>query len=52
VSVIREMLFEALQSALVARQYTTGTTPVEVARAAVQVPRDPMRTLSGTDLLL
>jgi DNA-binding CsgD family transcriptional regulator len=52
VSVIREMLFEALQAALVARQYTTGTTPVDVAHAALQVPRDPTRTVSGTDLLL
>ena len=27
VPLIREMLFEAMQAALVARQYTTGTTP-------------------------
>jgi DNA-binding CsgD family transcriptional regulator len=52
VSVIREMLFEALQAALVARQYTTAITPVDVARAALQVPRDPARAVSGTDLLL
>ena len=52
VSVIREMLFEALQAALVARQYTTGITPVDVALAALQVPRDPGRTVSGADMLL
>jgi DNA-binding CsgD family transcriptional regulator len=52
VSLIREMLFEALQASLVARQYTTGITPVDVAHVALQVPRDPTRAVRGTDLLL
>jgi DNA-binding CsgD family transcriptional regulator len=52
VPLIRGMLFEALQAALVARQYTMGTTPVAVARAALQVPRDPARTVTAIDLLL
>ena len=49
---IRAMLFEALQAALVARQHTVGTTPVEVARAALRVPRDPDLDPTATDLLL
>jgi DNA-binding CsgD family transcriptional regulator/tetratricopeptide (TPR) repeat protein len=49
---IREMLFEAMQAALVARQYTTGTTVVEVAHAALRAPRDAARAVTGTDLLL
>jgi len=49
---IRAMLFEALQAALVARQYTVGTTPVEVARAALQAPRDPALDATATGLLL
>ena len=49
----RAMLFEALQAALVARQHTVGTTPVEVARAALRVPRDPgLDDATATDLLL
>jgi DNA-binding CsgD family transcriptional regulator len=52
VPLIREMLFEAMQAALVARQYTIGTTPVEVAHAALQAPRDPARAVTATDLLL
>ena len=38
VPLIREMLFEAMQAALVARQYTTGTALAEVADAALRVP--------------
>jgi hypothetical protein len=49
---IRAMLAEALQAALVARQYTVGTTPVEVARAALQAPRDPGLDPAAADLLL
>jgi DNA-binding CsgD family transcriptional regulator len=49
---IRAMLFEALQAALVARQYTVGTTPVEVARAALQAPRDPALDATAPGLLL
>jgi DNA-binding CsgD family transcriptional regulator len=52
VPLIRGMLFEALQAALVARQHTVGTTPVEVARAALQAPRDPDLDATATDLLL
>ena len=52
VPLIREMLFEAMQAALVARQYTTGTTPNAVAEAALRVPRDHDRTATVTDLLL
>ena len=45
---IRAMLFEALQAALVARQHTVGTTPLgEVARAALRSPRDPGLDPSG-----
>jgi DNA-binding CsgD family transcriptional regulator len=46
---IRAMLFEAMQAALVARQYTTGTALAEVAHAAL---RTPAQTATGTDLLL
>ncbi len=49
---IRELLFEAMQAALVARQYTSGTTPVDVAKAALQAPRDPALPPTVTDLLL
>jgi DNA-binding CsgD family transcriptional regulator len=49
---IRAMLFEALQAALVARQHTVGTTPLEVARAALRAPRDPGPDPAATDLLL
>jgi DNA-binding CsgD family transcriptional regulator len=52
VPLIREMLFEAMQAALVARQYTTGTTPAGVARAALQAPRDPDQAVTATGLLL
>ena len=52
VPLIRGMLFEALQAALVARQHTVGTTPAEVARAALQAPRDPGLDATATDLLL
>jgi DNA-binding CsgD family transcriptional regulator len=49
---IRAMLFEALQAALVARQHTVGTTPLEVARAALRAPRDPGSDPTAADLLL
>ncbi len=49
---IRAMLFEALQAALVARQHTVGTTPLEVARAALQAPRDQGPDPTAADLLL
>jgi DNA-binding CsgD family transcriptional regulator len=49
---VRAMLFEALQAALVARQHTVGTTPLEVARAALRAPRDPGLDATAADLLL
>ena len=52
VPLIRQMLFEAMQAALVAREYTMGTTPADVAHAALQAPRDPARAATVTDLLL
>jgi len=52
VPLIRELLFEAMQAALVARQHTTGTTPVDVAHAALQAPRDPAQVVTATGLLL
>ena len=52
VPLIRGMLFEALQAALVARQYTTGMSPADVAYAALRAPRDPARAVTAVDLLL
>ena len=52
VPLIREILFEAMQAALVARQYTTGTTPGDVARAALPAPRDQAQPVTVTGLLL
>ena len=49
---IREMLFEAMQAVLVARQFTTGTDPIAVARVALGVPREINGKPSVTDLLL
>jgi DNA-binding CsgD family transcriptional regulator len=51
-ALIRAMLFEALQAALVARQHTVGTTPAAVARAVLRAPRDPGPGMTATDLLL
>ncbi len=48
----RELLFEAMQAALVARQYTTGTTPADVADATLKAPRDHTQAVAATDLLL
>jgi len=52
VPLIREMLFEALQAALVARHYTMGATPADVARATLAAPRDPAQPVTATGLLL
>jgi len=49
---VREMLFEGMQAALVARQYTVGATTVDVAQAALQVPREPAGAATPADLLL
>ena len=52
VPLIRELLFEAMQAVLVARQYTTGTAPAEVARATLTALRDAAPAVTATDLLL
>jgi DNA-binding CsgD family transcriptional regulator len=52
VPLIRGMLFEALQAALVARQHTAGTTLAEVAHAALRAPADPAGAVTAIDLLL
>ncbi len=52
VSVVRQVLFDAMQAAVVARQYTAGTTLEQVAQAVLGAPRDPRRPPTGKDLLL
>jgi DNA-binding CsgD family transcriptional regulator len=52
VSQIRQILFDAMQAAIVARQYIVGTTLDEVAFTALSATRDPRRPPSGNDLLL
>lgn len=52
VSQVRQILFDAMQAAIVARQYTAGATLEEVAHAVLRVARDPSRPPSGNDLLL
>lgn len=52
VGLIRQILFDAMQAAIVARHYTAGTTLHEVAHAALGAARDPSRPPSGNDLLL
>jgi DNA-binding CsgD family transcriptional regulator len=52
VSLIRQILFDAMQAAIVARHYTAGTTLEEVAHAVLDAARDPRRPPSGNDLLL
>ena len=51
-TLIRAMLFDALQAALVARTYTVGVTPADIARIAVAVAHPPGRKASANDLLL
>jgi DNA-binding CsgD family transcriptional regulator len=51
-SLVRQILFDAMQAAIVARQYTAGTTLAEVAHAALGAARDLSRPPSGNDLLL
>ncbi|OYN82763.1 helix-turn-helix transcriptional regulator [Mycolicibacterium sphagni] len=51
-SLVRQVLFDAMQAAIVARQYTAGTTLEEVAHAALGAARDPGRPPSANDLLL
>ena len=52
VPLVRQILFDAMQAAVVAREYTAGTTLTEVARAALEVARDLQHPPSGNDLLL
>ncbi|WP_178359017.1 LuxR family transcriptional regulator [Mycolicibacterium hippocampi] len=52
VSLVRRILFDAMQAAIVARQYTAGTTLDEVAHAVLRAEQDPRRPPSGNDLLL
>jgi hypothetical protein len=52
VSLIRQILFDAMQAAIVARQYTADTTLEAVAHAVLGTARDPRRPPSGNDLLL
>jgi DNA-binding CsgD family transcriptional regulator len=51
-SLVRALLFDAMQAAVVARQYTAGTTLEAVAQAVLHAPRDPKRAPIGNDLLL
>ena len=48
----REMLFDAVQAALVAREYTTGVTPLDVARRVLLSPRDTATEPTNYDQLL
>lgn len=50
--VVREMLFEALQASLVAREYTADVGPVDVAREVLRVSGGPEGTRSPMDALL
>ncbi len=52
VSLVRHILFDAMQAAIVARQYTAGTTLDEVAYAVLGAARDERRPPTGNDLLL
>ena len=52
VSLVRQILFDAMQAAVVARQYTAGTTLDEVAQAVLAASRNPERPLNANDLLL
>ncbi|MDP9848600.1 ATP-binding protein [Streptosporangium lutulentum] len=49
---VRGMLFQALEAAMVARRYTTGTTLAEVARTALGTPLAPRARATIPDLLL
>ncbi|MDF2826672.1 MAG: transcriptional regulator, LuxR family [Mycobacterium sp.] len=51
-SLVRQILFDAMQAAIVARQYTVGTTLDEVARVVLDSARDPDLSRTGNDLLL
>ena len=49
---VRQILFDAMQAAVVARQYTEGATLDEVADAVLGASRDPRRPPSANDMLL
>src|SRR4051812_8908075 len=49
---LREILFDATQAAVVARQYTADTTLDEVAHAVLAASRPPQAPASARDLLL
>ena len=51
-ALIRDILFDALQAALVARRFTVGVTPTDIARVAVSVPRTGDGAPTARDLLL
>jgi DNA-binding CsgD family transcriptional regulator len=51
-SLRRQILFDAMQASVVARQCTVGVTLEEVAQAVLDAPRDPRHPPSGKDLLL
>ncbi|MDQ1460904.1 MAG: hypothetical protein QOI08_2388 [Actinomycetota bacterium] len=48
----RETYLEALEAAIIAREYTVGTSLTEIARAALAFPRDPGAAPTVADLLL
>ncbi|MET0454817.1 MAG: AAA family ATPase [Mycobacterium sp.] len=48
----RQILFEAMQASVVARQYAVDSTLEEVARAVLAASRDPQHPPNGKDLLL
>ncbi len=49
---VRQILFDAMQAAVVAREYTVGATLGEVADAVLVASRDPRRPAAANDLLL
>ena len=52
VSLQRQILFDAMQASVVARQYTVGSTLEEVARGALAASQNPLQPPSEKDLLL
>ena len=51
-AVARMTMLEALDAALVSQRFTVGTTPEEIARTALTMPRSGSATLLLSDLLL
>lgn len=52
VSLIRRILFDAMQAAIVARQYTVGTTLEEVAQTVLRAAQNHRHPPAANDLLL